>query len=507
MAIVNFDALPCDADVLLRSLDDRLSEREEEALARHLSDCAACQQRLEQLAAKQDDWSRVSAALRHESSGHAPVSAMEDANDDFSTDFAVDFLEPAVQPHALGRLGEIDILGVLGHGGMGIVLKGFQAELNRPVAVKVLAPHLAASGAARKRFAREAQAAAVIVHPNVMPILTVNSSGRLPFLVMPYVLCESLQQRLDRTGSLATLDVLRIALQTARGLAAAHAQGLVHRDIKPANILLELGVDRVLLTDFGLARAVDDASLTRTGLIAGTPQYMSPEQARGEPLDARSDLFSFGSVLYALCTGRPPFRAETSYGILRRVTDDTPRPIREIAPEHPAWLAAIVNRLLAKQPALRFGSAAEVGDLLEQCLAHYQQPAVVALPPSIAALVEPSSRTGWWSRRNTFAVAALIVAVSVGGIVWNLPETQNTTVDEEVAFTAPQATNPPAQPTTLDSATISTDWNATAVEVETLLQDGHEFARRVESTWDAPTESAPSEDLPSTTSRELESLP
>ena len=245
-------------------------------------------------------------------------------------------LSGAVQPaRGLGRLGDIDILEVIGHGGMGIVLKGFQQELHRPVAVKVLAPHLAASGAARQRFAREARATAVVVHPNVMPVLTVHSSGKLPYLVMPYVPCESLQQRLDRQGWLETRDVVRIAWQVSCGLAAAHAQGLVHRDIKPANILLSEGVERVQITDFGLARAADDASLTRTGVIAGTPQYMSPEQARGESVDCRSDLFSLGSVMYAMCTGRPPFRAETSYGILRRITDTRAAPDPRSQPRHP----------------------------------------------------------------------------------------------------------------------------------------------------------------------------
>lgn len=204
----------------------------------------------------------------------------------------------------LGRLGDYEILEVIGRGGMGIVLKGFQSELNRYVAVKVLAPHLALSGAARRRFDREAQATAAVVNPHVMAIHAVAASAKLPYLVMPFVACESLQQRLNRQGPLDVKDVLRIGLQAASGLAAAHAQGLVHRDVKPANILLETNVDRVMLTDFGLARAVDDATLTRTGVIAGTPQYMSPEQANGDAVDHRSDLFSLGSVLYAMCTGR-----------------------------------------------------------------------------------------------------------------------------------------------------------------------------------------------------------
>ena len=168
-------------------------------------------------------------------------------------------------------------------------------------------------------------------------------------------------------------------MQTAAGLAAAHAQGLVHRDVKPANILLENGIERVKLTDFGLARAAADAGLTQSGIIAGTPQYMAPEQARGEAIDHRADLFSLGSVLYAICTGRPPFRAETPVAVLRRVSDDVPRPIRELNPEVPDWLEAIIERLHAKDPADRFGSAAEVADLLGQCLAHVQEPLTVAL--------------------------------------------------------------------------------------------------------------------------------
>ena len=260
------------------------------------------------------------------------------------------------------------------------MLKGFQKELHRQVAVKVLARHLATSGAARRRFAREAQATAAIVHPHVMAIHSVNANAKLPYLVMPFVECESLQQRLDRLGPLDVKDVLRIGLQAASGLAAAHAQGLVHRDVKPANILLETNVDLVMLTDFGLARAVDDATLTRTGIIAGTPQYMSPEQANGDAVDHRSDLFSLGSVLYAMCTGRPPFRAETTFGVLRRIRETPPRPIREINADIPEWLERIVLKLLSKEAADRLATATEVATLLEQCLAHVQQPTTVELP-------------------------------------------------------------------------------------------------------------------------------
>ena len=201
------------------------------------------------------------------------------------------------------------------------------------------------------------------------------------------------------------------------GLAAAHAQGLVHRDVKPANILLADGVERVKLTDFGLARAADDASLTKTGVIAGTPQYMSPEQARGEAVDQRSDLFSLGSVLYAMCTGRAPFRAETSYGVLRRITDDEPRPIREINPDIPEWLCRIVAKLMSKQPDDRFQSAREVAGLLEACLAHVQQPTVVPLPDVLITLRrdEKTARRSVMSTVIRFkGVIAMIAALGAG---------------------------------------------------------------------------------------------
>ncbi|MFO0919939.1 MAG: serine/threonine-protein kinase [Planctomycetaceae bacterium] len=358
--------IPCDRRRLQGLLADALPDAALDEVSAHLSDCPACQQELESLAAGKEWWDEASRRLSQGGAEHTHDWSDDDSLH-FATDFAVDFLEPSSDPAFLGKLGEYEISEVIGRGGMGIVLKGFQKELHRHVAVKVLAPHLASSGAARKRFAREAQATAAVVHPHVMAIHSVNATAKLPYLVMPFVPCESLQQRLNRNGSLDMKDVLRIGLQAAHGLAAAHAQGIVHRDVKPANILLETNVDRVLLTDFGLARAVDDATLTRTGVIAGTPQFMSPEQANGDAIDHRSDLFSLGGVLYALCTGRPPFRAETTFGVLRRIRETSPRPIREINPDIPDWLERIVLKLLEKQAADRFATAQEVAALLEQC--------------------------------------------------------------------------------------------------------------------------------------------
>ena len=262
---------------------------------------------------------------------------------------ASQLLSPASHPELLGRIGRYDVERLIGSGGMGVVFKAHDSELNRPVAIKILAPYLSSSGPARKRFAREARAAAAVVHEHVVPIYNVETEREVPFLVMHYIAGESLQGRIDREGALELCEILRIGMQVASGLSAAHQQGLVHRDIKPSNILMEQGVERALITDFGLARAADDASLTRTGFHPGTPQYMSPEQAAGEQVDARSDLFSLGSLLYTMCTGRPPFRAETSLGVLRRITDIEPRPIREINPNIPEWLCSIISKLMAKQ--------------------------------------------------------------------------------------------------------------------------------------------------------------
>ena len=177
-----------------------------------------------------------------------------------------------------------------------------------------------------------------------------------------------------------------------RALAAAHAQGVVHRDIKPANILLENCIERVKLTDFGLARAIDDASLTQSGLIAGTPQYMAPEQARGDPVDARADLFALGAALYAMAAGRSPFRADSTMAVLKRVCEARHRPIRELNPDVPDWLEAVIDRLLAKEPADRFQTASDVADLLEKGLAHLQQPSISPPPvvPGIAAKSGPN---------------------------------------------------------------------------------------------------------------------
>ncbi len=291
------------------------------------------------------------------------------------------FLQPSSNPDALGRLMHYEICSIAGRGGCGMVLKAMDEKLNRVVAIKIMLPHLAATSPARKRFLREAGASASIRHENVVRIYAVEEHP-IPFIVMEFIEGETLQQLLDRTGPLDPPEVLKIGIQVAAGIAAAHAKKVIHRDIKPANVLIESGTHCVKITDFGLARTADDASLSHSGLILGTPLYMSPEQAQGNKIDVRTDLFSLGSVLYVLCSGRPPFRAETGIAVLKRVIEDQPRPLREIIPEVPAWLEDIIKRLLAKNPKERFESAQKVGELLSNCQMELKEHGQVILPPA-----------------------------------------------------------------------------------------------------------------------------
>ncbi len=421
----------CDPDRLEAFVRGELSEQQESELTAHLDRCASCGEELERRVAAADQWREASELLTHHrtrQSNGADLSNDPGTNGSLATsttfseqmDQVVSMLAPTDDPEMLGRIGGYEVSGVIGYGGMGVVFKAHDRSLDRVVAIKVMAPHLAGSGAARKRFARESKAAAAVLHPNVIAIHCVADDPKLPYLVMPYISGASLQKRVEADGPLCTQATLRIGQQIAAGLAAAHAQGLVHRDIKPANILLERGVERVTITDFGLARAVDDATMTRSGVIAGTPQYMSPEQARGESIDHRSDLFSLGSVLYMMCAGHSPFRAETTFGILRRITDNQPRPLREINPHVPEWLCAIIEKLHAKEPSERFQSAEEVAELLEGCLAHVQQPAAMPLPVGIQALAaqsQPQTNTSSKSEANNRLQATLQRIPPIGKLI------------------------------------------------------------------------------------------
>jgi len=389
---------------LERLVQGRLTEARAAAIAEHVGACSACQQRLDALA----DGGEIATNLREctkeiapsDSAYYKAIQAAEDevrvtaaflnGSADTTPVFAddkLDFLQPTEEPGRLGKLGTFGVLRVVGRGGMGVVLHAYDPCLDRDVAIKVIDPKLAHNEVARQRFCREARAAAAVTHDNLVAVHQVDEdeASGLPYLVMQLVQGESLEQRIKRSGKLSPVEVARLGMQAAAGLAAAHAGGLIHRDIKPANILLETPVDRVKLTDFGLARAAEDVKLTRTGFVAGSPLYMAPEQARGDEVDHRADLFSLGSVLYEAATGIPAFDGKTPLAVLRRVADETPQPLHTVNPEVPEWLSEIVDKLLAKNPADRYQSAGEVAEVFAAELARWHALSPLDVPADVCA--------------------------------------------------------------------------------------------------------------------------
>ncbi len=418
---MNENQLTCDDAVLEAMLRADQSLEPSVELLTHVENCTRCQERIRELAGPKAMWQGVTAAITQSANSSqqrcfTPINLDQSINH-WTESMAKQLLSPPTHPEMLGRLGRYEVERLIGSGGMGVVFKAFDTELNRPVAIKLLAPYLASSGPAQKRFAREARAAAAVVHQHVVPIHNVETERESPFIVMQFVSGESLQVRIDRDGPLGLCEILRIGMQVADGLSAAHQQGIVHRDIKPSNILLEEGVDRALISDFGLARAADDASLTRTGFHPGTPQYMSPEQASGQRVDARSDLFSLGSMLYTMCTGRPPFRAENSLSVMRRIAESEPTPIQEINPNIPEWMCAVITKLMTKNVQDRLSSAAEVRGLLEALLSHVQQPLSNSLPTlpwliaSKATLQASESIRRWLHKKSLALGSSLLIAI------------------------------------------------------------------------------------------------
>jgi WD40 repeat protein len=404
------DGVPLTADSQRHPADENA------ALMDHLATCAACRETLDRLAgadpvlldAATVSWQNVYAE-------EAPLRRVLDAlgkDANLTTlcyphgqiEWWQSLLRPVGPLETPSQLDDYEVTRVLGQGGMGLVFQAFDAALRRWVAIKVLAPNLASDPVARRRFEREAQAAAAVRHEHVITIHAVREAHGLPYLVMEYLAGGSLQDYLDRHGTPDWRAIARLGAEVASGLAAAHAHGLVHRDIKPSNILLRTeGTDADLgsakISDFGLARASEQSRLTQTGVVAGTPMYMSPEQALGESLDSRADLFSLGSVLYTLCTGREPFPGGGSpVAVLRQVCEVTPTPIRKLNPAIPPWLVAVVERLHAKNREERFASAAEVAELLRYNLEHPDQPRLV-----------PRPWAGRWLRRGKNRLLALAV--------------------------------------------------------------------------------------------------
>src|SRR3954471_21154799 len=247
----------------------------------------------------------------------------------------------------------------IGRGGMSVVFRARDLRLNRPVAIKVLPPELAHDGAIRTRFTREAQTSAQLSHPHIVPIYDVGENEGVAYFVMSLVTGGNLATFLDQRPLRAIEEVRRVLAEVADALAYAHLRGVIHRDIKADNILLESEGGRCMVTDFGIARAMEvGARLTQTGIAIGTPTYMSPEQAVGErQVDGRSDVYSLGVVGYQMLTGRVPFTAGNSMALLLKHVSERPPAIAELRPDTPRPLREAIERALAKSPDDRWPSA------------------------------------------------------------------------------------------------------------------------------------------------------
>lgn len=474
-------------------LEGRLDAQQEAALAAHVGQCPACRGQMEALAAGDravEPWVRtlrdeqpapgpaLSAALSSWSvrpadgdSAVRPVdgdslvrpAVGDSARERAAADEQLAFLDPPDAPDCIGRLGAYRVLKLVGRGGMGVVFQARDPVLSRLVAIKVLRPHLGDDAVARERFLREARAAAKINHPHVVTIYSADELDNLLLLVMEYVDGVTLQQRLAGPAHFSLPEIVRIGVQAASGLAAAHNCGLVHRDIKPGNILLARPGDQTKIADFGLARSADETDAAQAGFVAGTPAYMAPEQARGEALDHRADLFSLGSVLYALCTGHAPYSGSNGAAVVRQVAAGPPEPLSAAAATVPAWLAQAIAKLHAMDPAERFQSAAEVAqlfrrqwDALRRTTAAAPPPGTIpppapshALvppprlapepPPVTASVRQPMSRARKWVYGVTAGLAVLATLLLVA--LWPLMHTAPTALPAAAVVGPPAASN------------------------------------------------------------------
>jgi serine/threonine protein kinase/CubicO group peptidase (beta-lactamase class C family) len=430
---------------------DRLSAAESESLASHIEQCQPCAARLLELAAQGAQPSDPFAqdtflALAENPSICSLVERLRARNADSLTlvqtttashsasllaaGTPLGLLAPPEAPDELGRLAHYRIVRVLGQGGMGVVFQAEDTQLCRPVALKVMQPSAAADPISRDRFLREARATAALEHDHIIAIYQVGQDRGAPYLAMQLLQGMPLDQWLHQWEEASTPqsvplpEVLRIGREIAAGLAAAHARGLVHRDIKPANIWLESGRgNRVKILDFGLARGLsDNVNLTQSGVIVGTPAYMAPEQARGEAVDYRADLFSLGCILYQLCTGQRPFQAPTTIALLLAVVEATPKPVLSFNPRVPPALVDLIVRLLAKQPADRPDSAQAVVETLQAVEQSLNAPTLAEQTPvgsSVAALSAPAPAPRK-SGHGALLVAglALLAVLGVSGIWW-----------------------------------------------------------------------------------------
>jgi serine/threonine-protein kinase len=362
------------------------------------------------------------------------------------------------------QLGNYQIVGELGRGGMAVVYRAFQPSLNRYVAIKVLPPHLGFDQEFVKRFQREALASAKLRHPNIVVIHDVGHQQGIYFIVMELLEGHTLKQIVEEEGALPVDRADRIAEQVAAALDYAHQQGFVHRDVKPANIFVGKD-DHTTLTDFGIAKAASEAQqLTRTGMLMGTPEYMSPEQAEGGEVDYRTDLYALGVVLYQMLVGQVPFQGTTPHAILHAVIYEPPPPLRQTRPNLSPAIESVVLKAIDKRPERRYQSGAELASSLGKASTSQVQPLVVPAHPDPSHPGGPRKPIVWIVAAMALVLCGLLAVLAImivgGGKPSETPLPSTTAVSFNTQTPAPDGTTASLTETAasakLASATVTT---------------------------------------------------
>jgi serine/threonine-protein kinase len=363
------------------------------------------------------------------------------------------------QAQAVRRVGRYEIVDHLGRGGMASVYKARDPDIGRDVAIKFLHASLGEHREYRARFLREARAAGGLSHPNIVTVYDVGEIEGRPYMAMELLEGEPLSEAMGEGRPLPLRDVVVMGIQLARALNYAHARGVVHRDIKPGNIVRLAGTQTIKVTDFGIAHMESAGHHTRVGDILGTPQYMSPEQAQGDPLDGRSDLFSTGIVLYQMLTGQRPFAGDSLVSLALKIAKEEPPPIDKLRPGLPASLRRVVERCLAKAPPWRFQTGKELADALARVLAELDEAERRRARPRIVPL-----RVKW------AGMMALVVALVMAVAASLIAQRQTAALMSQVTDTGAALARFIAAQNAVSA--LAEDWTAVEVAVQEIMKTG-----------------------------------
>lgn len=390
-----------------------------------------------------------------------------------------------VSDHDIGEgtiLGGFKIEKVLGKGGMGVVYKGHELSLNRKVALKVLSQRLCSDHEFIERFKREARVIAALNHPNIVHILSYGEEQGRYYFAMEYLSGKDLGQILKEKQSVTLQEALSLASQVASALSEAGSRGVVHRDLKPSNIMVdEMG--RVKVTDFGVAHFQDSgAKLTQTGLFLGTPEYASPEQATGRPLDVRSDIYALGAVLYRMLSGKPPITGESPLAVVTKIATESVTPIGQVNTALPKRVCELIDRMMAKEATDRFQTPEEVLAAIERCIDSLDSDGPLpkghpssakAVPPSPP---QPKSRAKFWGGMAGVALAVLLIVWLVEGGFLKQKETLEQKASHDISGQATE--EKPVEPPSIPHASVTdVPEDRSAVQTKAVVEKAPKVAR------------------------------